>query len=155
VKVQVHTATFDELDVSTLYEVLRLRAEVFVVEQDCAFLDVDGRDRDPGTVHLWLEADGALVGYARLLPGRSATEIGRLVTAPTCRDAGLGTRVLTEAMNLVDGPVQVKAQARLAEWYERFGFEVIGHAFMEDGIPHVPMRLERGRRAEAPGPVAP
>lgn len=142
---QLRTARFDELDASTLYELLRLRAEVFVVEQDCAFLDLDGCDREPTTIHVWIEGDGRVLGYARVVPGCSATEIGRLVTRLDRRGTGIGACVLREAMNLVDGPLQVKAQARLVEWYESFGFEGVGQPFMEDGIPHVPMRLERER----------
>lgn len=140
---RVRTARFDELRNVDLYRILQLRAEVFVVEQDCAFQDIDGRDTDPSTVHLWFEDDdGRLVGYARMLPGRDATEIGRIVTPLDQRGTGLGASMVREAMARIDGPIVVKAQARLSDWYERFGFEMAGEPFMEDGIPHVPMRYE-------------
>jgi ElaA protein len=138
----VRTAAFVELDPTTLYELLRLRSEVFVVEQNCAFLDLDGRDTEPTAIHLWLERDGRMVGYARILPGPDATELGRIVTALDERGTGLGARLIREAMTRIDGPIRLKAQARLAEWYERFGFEAIDQPFLEDGIPHVPLRFD-------------
>ncbi len=142
VDVQVRTAHFAELDPSTLYELLRLRAEVFVVEQNCAFQDLDGRDREPSTIHLWLERDGEVLGYARVLPGPQVTEIGRIVTPAAQRGNGVGARLMREAMQRIGGPIHLKAQARLAEWYEQFGFEVAGTPFLEDGIAHIPMRYE-------------
>lgn len=138
----VRTARFDELDRATLYEILRLRSEVFVVEQDCAFLDLDGRDLEPDAQHLWIERDGSIVGYARILAGDAVSELGRIVTPRALRGTGLGARLVREALARIDGPVVLNAQARLSEWYEQFGFEVAGLAFMEDGIPHVPMRLD-------------
>ena len=138
----VRTAAFAELDAAALYELLRLRSEVFVVEQACVFLDLDGRDEEPAAIHLWLERDGRMVGYARILPGAEGTELGRVVTPLAERGTGLGARLMREAMARIDGPIRVKAQARLADWYERFGFEVVGQPFLEDGIPHVPMRFD-------------
>jgi ElaA protein len=138
----VRTATFEELGAGTLYDVLRLRAEVFVVEQQCAFLDLDGRDREADALHLWIERDGEVVGYARVLPGEEITEVGRIVTRPDLRGAGIGDRLLRETMHRIEGPIVLKAQARLADWYEQFGFEVVGQPFSHDGIVHVPMRFE-------------
>ena len=83
-----------------------------------------------------------MVGYARILPGPDATELGRIVTPLDERGTGLGARLMREAMARIDGPIRLKAQARLAEWYERFGFEVVDQPFLEDGIPHVPMRFD-------------
>jgi ElaA protein len=139
---QVCIAPFEELDSAVLYELLRLRAEVFVVEQQCAFLDLDGRDIDPAARHLWVERDGRMVGYARILPGEGVTELGRIVTPLELRGTGIGVRLMEEALDRIEGPIQVKAQARLADWYERFGFEVVDQPFLEDGIPHVPMRFD-------------
>lgn len=140
---QVRTATFSDLGPSVLYALLRLRSEVFVVEQNCVFLDLDGRDVEPSTIHLWLERDGAMLGYARVLPGRDVSEIGRIVTPVELRGQGIGARLMREALARIGGPVALNAQARLSDWYEQFGFEIAGHAFMEDGIPHVPMRFDR------------
>jgi ElaA protein len=138
----VHTAAFDDLDASTLYDILRLRAEVFVVEQRCAFCDLDDRDREPGAMHLWLERDARIIGYARLLFRDDRSEIGRIVTPLSLRRTGTGVRLMREAMARIEGPIYLKAQARLAAWYERFGFTVAGPEFDEDGIPHVPMHYE-------------
>ena len=139
---QVRTAHFDQLGNLDLYRLLQLRAEVFVVEQDCAFLDIDGRDVEPSTVHLWLEHEDRVVGYARILPVPGATELGRIVTPLDLRGTGVGATLMRAAMQRIEGPILLKAQARLSDWYERFGFDMAGDPFVEDGIPHVPMRYD-------------
>ena len=133
VEPDLHEATFADLDPATLYEILRLRVDVFVVEQACAFGDLDGRDREPTCRHLWIEQDGAVIAYLRILPGR-------VVTHPAVRRAGLGAVLMRAAMDRVDGPTTVKAQARLSDWYGQFGYVIDGPEFLEDDIPHVPMR---------------
>jgi ElaA protein len=139
-----HEATFAELAAATLYEILRLRIDVFVVEQDCPFGDLDGRDREPTCRHLWTERDGEVIACLRILEEPDgSTQIGRVVTRPEVRSAGVGARLMRRALVGLDGPVVVKAQARLADWYAHFGFVVDGDGFLEDGIPHVPMRLRR------------
>src|SRR5439155_120512 len=93
-----HVASFDELDTRTLYAILRLRCEVFVVEQECPYLDVDGRD--PEARHLWLaDADGRVVAYLRILgePG-GAARIGRVCVAPGARGAGHAAALLDAAL---------------------------------------------------------
>ena len=141
VEPDLHEATFADLDAATLYEILRLRVDVFVVEQACAFGDLDGRDREPTCRHLWIEQDGAVVGYLRILPEPDGTtQIGRVVTRPAVRRAGVGAVLMRAAMDRVDGPTTVKAQARLADWYGQFGYVIDGPEFLEDDIPHVPMR---------------
>jgi ElaA protein len=137
-------ATIDDIAPRTLYEILRLRSDVFVVEQACAFPELDGHDLDDATRHLWLEADGEVVGYARLLtdPDGGST-IGRLVTPVSRRATGLGKHLMREAMAQATYPIRLKAQERLAAWYAQFGFEACGPVFDEDGIAHVPMRLDR------------
>jgi ElaA protein len=143
--VTLRAARFDELDAATLYALLRLRVDVFVVEQHCPYPELDGRDREPGTVHLWLEHDGAPSSYLRLLQDPGEARIGRVCTAPARRGTGLSGRLLTAALDLVgDGRCVLHAQAHLAGFYTRFGFEVTGPEFVEDGIPHVPM-ARRGR----------
>jgi len=136
----VHEASFESLDVATLYEILRLRVDVFVVEQGCVFGDLDGRDREPTCRHLWLEHDGVVVGYTRILAEPDGwTQIGRVVTSLAAREQRLGVRLMREAMARVDGPVVLKAQARLAGWYGQFGFQTEGEEFQWDGIAHVRM----------------
>lgn len=139
---QLRGAAFSDLDPHTLYAILRLRAEVFVVEQDCAYLDADGRDAEPDAHHLWLERDGAVVSALRVLRDAGGEwRIGRVVTAPAARSGGLAGRLITAALDRCGRPVVLDAQAHLAQWYGGFGFEVVGEEFLEDGIPHLPMRL--------------
>jgi len=134
-------ASFDDLDPGTLYEILRLRVDVFVVEQACAFGDLDGRDREPGCRHLWVARDGAVVGCLRLLPEPDgAVQIGRVVTHPSVRGDGVGARLMRAALDRIDGDSVLKSQSRVADWYAHFGFVVDGDEFLEDDILHVPMR---------------
>lgn len=135
---------FDELDARTAYDVWRLRQDVFVVEQDCAYPDLDGRDPEPGTRHLLLDEEGALVGYLRILDDGEVWRIGRVVLARSARGRGLADRLMTGALSVCgDRPVVLDAQTGLADWYESHGFRRSGPEFLEDGIPHVPMRLTR------------
>ena len=136
-----------ELPASALYGILRLRAEVFVVEQDCAYLDPDGRDLEPSTRHLWIEDGGTVVAALRVLQEEDgAASIGRVVTAPSHRSRGLAAQLLRTALATTTArPVRINAQSHLARWYGGFGFEVSGEEFVEDGIPHVPMALLGGR----------
>ncbi|MGN6609289.1 MAG: GNAT family N-acetyltransferase [Jatrophihabitans sp.] len=138
----VRSATTTELDVPTLYRLLRLRNEVFVVEQACVYQDLDGRDLEPGTVQFWVEEGNAVVATLRLLHDASGERrIGRVATAASARGRGLAARLVEAALAQVgDAPVVLDAQSYLQAWYERFGFEVEGPEFVEDGIPHVPMR---------------
>lgn len=138
----IRSASFDGLDVDTLYAILQLRSDVFVVEQRCTYRDLDGRDAEPTTRHLWIADDGRSVSaYLRTLDdGRGVTRIGRVVTAPAARRQGLADRLVRHAVTHAQGPVVAAAQAHLTGWYERRGFAVAGPPFVEDGIAHVPMR---------------
>ena len=135
-------ATFAQLDPAILYDLLRLRIDVFVVEQRCAYPELDGRDTEPTTRHLWIDHDGTVVAYLRLLapPGVPA-RIGRVVTAPSWRGRGAAERLVRAAVGMVGGAVVLDAQAHLQGWYERLGFVVRGPGFDEHGIAHVPMSL--------------
>jgi ElaA protein len=138
----LHRASFSELTPPTLYDILRLRSQVFVVEQQCVFLDQDGRDADPDTVHWWAEDHGAVVCYLRILRGEGAAELGRMVTNPAFRGRGLAGALVAEALAATGRPVVIKAQSRLVPWYMSFGFACAGPQFDEDGQPHTPMRLD-------------
>ena len=144
----IRGAGFDELDARTLYRILRLRAEVFVVEQDCPYLDPDGRDAEPGTLHLWVDPDpGAPTVAAALrvvVEPDGSRRIGRVVTAPDHRGRGLAGTLLDRALALVPAGsgVVLDAQARLEPWYAERGFTRVGEEFLEDGIAHVPMRRQ-------------
>lgn len=137
---------FDQLDVHTLYAVLRLRTEVFVLEQQCLFQDMD--DTDQQAMHL-LGRDGAgrLSGYARCFgPGAKFAEasIGRVITAPHARGSGAGHVLMREAIGRLHNhwgpqPIRIGAQARLRAFYEAHGFAVASAPYDEDGIPHIEM----------------
>jgi ElaA protein len=131
-----------DLDPLTAYRLLQLRAEVFVVEQECAYQDLDGRDLEPGVIQLWVEDAGAPVAGLRILPEPDGSwEIGRVVTAAPARGRGLSSRLMRAALAECGRPVTIKAQTYLRAWYESFGFEATGPEFLEDGIPHLPMKL--------------
>jgi ElaA protein len=133
---------FEALDARTAYAVWRLRQQVFVVEQECAYPDLDGRDPEPGTRHVLLEDDDELLGYARVLDDGDVWRVGRVVLAPGARGRGLADHLVRTALQVCPGrDVVLDAQTPLAGWYASFGFEVCGEEFLEDGIPHLPMRL--------------
>ena len=137
--VTVRQASFCDLTVDELYAILRLRSEVFVVEQSCVYLDPDGRDAEPETHHWWTERNGAPVAYLRLLDDGAARRIGRVVTHAAARECGMAAQLLQTVLGNTSGPWVLDSQSHLTEWYERFGFVVAGDEFIEDGIPHVPM----------------
>ncbi len=141
----VRVLAFDELEARTAYDVWRLRQDVFVVEQSCPYPDLDGRDPEPGTRHVLLTTDDGLGGYLRLLDDGDELRIGRVVLGRGARGQGLADALMTAALaECSDRPVVLDAQSPLRAWYEGFGFEVDGPEFLEDGIPHLPMRLTRG-----------
>jgi len=145
----LHTASFADLDARTGYLLWQLRQRVFVVEQQCFYLDLDGRDLEPDTRHLWIEENGLPVAYLRVLTerepgGQEVLRIGRVLVAESHRGRGLAERLMKAAIELVDGRLcHLDAQSYLVDWYRRLGFEPSGEEFLEDGIPHVPMRLTR------------
>jgi ElaA protein len=140
------TKPFAALTTANLYTLLQLRSEVFVVEQACAFQDLDGHDQ--AAYHLLgYTAAGELAAYARLFAaGRSYAQvsIGRVVTAPRHRRAGLGRQLLSQAIAQCDElfgaqPIKIGAQLYLKAFYESFGFVQQGEGYLEDGIPHIYM----------------
>ncbi|MEV0610502.1 GNAT family N-acetyltransferase [Polymorphospora rubra] len=142
--VETHVATFADLDTRTLHDLLRLRVDVFVVEQECAYPELDGRDTEPGTRHLWLARGGTPVAYLRILADpHGVARIGRVLVAREARGDGLAGRLMTEALRVVgDRPSVLDAQAHLAGFYARFGYTATGPEYVEDGIPHIPMRRD-------------
>jgi ElaA protein len=143
----LRSATFGELDTHTLYALLRLRSEVFVVEQECAYLDPDGRDLEPGTLHVWLEDGGEPAAYLRVLADGDRARIGRVVVAKTARGGGHAATLMRRALELIGDRTSVlDAQSYLVDFYERFGYTPAGAEFVEDGIPHVPMIRSSSRK---------
>ena len=138
----LRSARFAELDPATLYALLRLRCDVFVVEQQCAYPEVDGRDAEPDTVHLWLDEDGIPVAYLRILRDPGAARIGRVCTAKAHRGAGLADRLMRAALDALQPglPCVLDAQTGAIGLYQRHGFIVAGEPYVEDGIEHLPMR---------------
>lgn len=131
-----------ELDMATAYRILQLRVDIFVVEQDCPYPELDGRDLEPDARWVWAESDGSVIGTLRILQeADGGARIGRVVTSPAARSSGIGAGLMNRALELVGPEVRVvlDAQAHLEAWYARFGFTRCGDPFLEDGIPHVPM----------------
>ena len=140
---EVHAARFQELSPTTLYGILRLRSDVFVVEQNCVYADMDGRDLEPTTQHLWIEdGRGSVVAAVRILDDSSERSIGRVATRADHRNRGLASALMRRAVELAEPPIWLKAQEYLRDWYASFGFKVSGESWIEDGIRHVPMRLD-------------
>lgn len=139
-------ARFADIDPYTAYSLLRLRSEVFVVEQACAFLDLDGRDVFDDTDHGWIRGtDGQVIACIRVFSyiaaGHDAVKISRVVTHPSRRGEGLGDALMNDAIaRYGDRTIVLDAQSRLEAFYERFGFVRDGERFLEDDILHTPMR---------------
>jgi ElaA protein len=141
---KVFAVPFDRLDPYAVYGVCKLRQDVFVVEQQCPYPDLDARDVEPETRHVLLMVDDALLGYARVLDDQRSWRIGRVLLAPDARGRGWADPIMETALSVAKGrDVVLDAQSPLAGWYATFGFEVDGPEFLEDGIPHLPMRLSR------------
>lgn len=139
-KYNVSVAGFDDLEPRTAYLLWQLRQDVFVVEQECPYPDLDGRDLAPGTRHLWVAENGRPVGYLRMLEDGFGWRIGRVLVAEGHRGRGIAETLMRRALEVVDeAPSRLDAQSYLTGWYARFGFEPSGPEFVEDGIPHVPM----------------
>lgn len=139
----MRTARFAELTGAEVYGLCRLRVDVFVVEQQCPYPELDGRDVEPATVHLWFEGDDGVVATIRVLDDGDTRAIGRVATAAAHRGRGLSAQLIEAGIALCEGhPITMGAQAHLAGWYARFGFRTSGPGYVEDGIPHVPMRRE-------------
>lgn len=149
--VELHRAWARDLDAPTLYALLQLRVEVFVVEQECPYPELDGRDLEPQTRHFWLEnPSGAVISTLRLLEdevdGSTVFRIGRVCTDAAERGRGHTARLMEAALaEIGERTCQISAQTYLAEMYARYGFVACGPEFDEDGIAHVPM-VRVGRR---------
>lgn len=140
-----------DLDAPTLYAVLALRSAVFVVEQECAYQDLDGLDLVPGTRHL-IGRDGSVAAYARVLaPDETCTapRIGRVLVAQQARGRQLARELMRRALVVCEEhwpevPVELGAQAHLTGFYGSLGFEPVSAPYDEDGILHVWMRRPPG-----------
>jgi ElaA protein len=153
VTVALRRSRAQDLEAAALYELLKLRVEVFVVEQACPYPELDGRDLLPETRHYWLEAPGGqVVSTLRLMEehsgGGKSFRIGRVCTRRDARNQGHTNRLMQAALAEVgDYACRIDAQTYLEEMYSRHGFVRAGEEFLDDGIPHVPM-LRPGTRTE-------
>jgi len=137
---------FEQLSTVELYAIFQLRMEVFVVEQNCAYQDADGKDLK--AYHLMgLNENKELMAYSRLLPpdvSYAEVSIGRVITSPKARGRGAGRSLMNESLLSIEKlfgkvPVRIGAQVYLKAFYESFGFVMEGEEYLEDGIPHIIM----------------
>ncbi|AKA34949.1 GNAT family N-acetyltransferase [Flagellimonas lutaonensis] len=140
-----HIKTFDALTKNELYGLLQLRSAVFVVEQDCVYQDIDGKDQK--AFHLLCFHGDQLVGYTRIFrPGDyfQHASIGRVVVRETARKHGLGKVIMLRSIEFIEQElkekdIELSAQTYLKRFYKSLGFEAVGEDYLEDGIPHVKM----------------
>ena len=136
-------AALGPLDVHALY---KLRVDVFVSEQDCPYAEIDDVDADPGTTHLLAWSGGELVATLRVFGSGvhgGVMHIGRVCTAADHRGRGLAGDLLRRAIDLCgDRPIEIGAQSYLEHWYEGFGFRRCGDEYLDERIPHIPMRRD-------------
>ena len=144
---QLHIKTFDQLTTSELYELLRIRSEVFVVEQDCVYQDVDNNDQT--AIHIWLTKGNKTVAMCRICPEGTklaSTSIGRVIT--TERGKGYGMQIMKIAINTVmeripnADHIEIEAQLTKQKFYERLGFVATSEPFMMEGLMHLEMKLD-------------
>ena len=142
---QLETKTFQELTISELYEILQLRSEVFVVEQDCVYQDIDGKDEK--ALHILGKKEGKIVAYTRCFAPNIYFEeaaIGRVVVKETERKFGYGHQILKASIEEIQQryqttTIKLSAQQYLTHFYETHNFKKIGEGYLEDGIPHIAM----------------
>lgn len=143
---------FDDLSLNQLYDLLKLRVDVFVVEQTCYYPDLDSEpnqlDRHPATIHLLGYHNDKLVAYLRILAKGQSYEdyisIGRVAIAEQARGSGLGHELMQEALtlcqqNFPNQHIKISAQEHLSNFYKQHGFEQVSNMYLEDNIPHVAM----------------
>lgn len=145
--ITIKCVPFYELSHDELYAILALRQEVFIVEQNCPFLDADGKDQL--ALHLMIfDKDQQLVAYTRLFDKdvyyEGYTSIGRVVTSPKARGGGLGRVLMEKSIEKVlelfgQAPIKIGAQKYLEKFYQSLGFQPTGNDYIEDGIPHTYM----------------
>ena len=141
---RVRRARWSELDPQTLHDLVKLRVDVFVVEQACPYPELDGRDTLPSTQHVWVDDAAGPSAYLReLAEPDGCVRVGRVCTRADARGRGLARVLLDDILTRhADRPVVLDAQAYLAAFYAGLGFVPCGPEFLDDGIPHVPMRRD-------------
>ncbi|MFV1990340.1 MAG: GNAT family N-acetyltransferase [Acidimicrobiales bacterium] len=136
---EIFVRKFWDLTAAQFHEILRLRIDVFVVEQSCPYPELDGADRDDATLHYWTEDAEGITAYLRTLKHPRGRRIGRVVTASRRRSEGLAAALMERVLKDERGFMVLSAQSYLQEFYERFGFAAEGEEYLEDEIPHIDM----------------
>ena len=139
---KIQDRKFAKLSAAELHDILKLRIDVFVVEQECIYPELDGRDTESGTRHVWMADDTGVCAYLRVLADDDAVRIGRVVTRSDARSGGFAGALMDHVLDSTDGPWVLEAQSYLAGWYRKRCFVDDGDEYVEDGIPHIPMRRE-------------
>ena len=143
------TKTFDELSTKELYQILRLRSEVFVVEQNCVYQDIDNKDQK--ALHLFGEFEGQIIAHSRLFkPGDyfEFSSIGRVVVAEKHRDKNFGRELIDQSILEINRRfnvqnITISAQLYLKKFYESHGFVATSETYLEDDIPHIEMKIRK------------
>jgi ElaA protein len=143
------TKTFDELSMQELYQILRLRSEVFVVEQNCVYQDIDNKDQK--ALHLFGTLEGEIIAYSRLFkPGDyfEFSSIGRVVVAEKHRDKNFGHALIDQSILEIKNwfkveNITISAQLYLKKFYESHGFKATSAMYLEDDIPHIEMKISK------------
>ncbi|UUV17495.1 GNAT family N-acetyltransferase [Fusobacteria bacterium ZRK30] len=140
---------FDELTGREVYEILRVRSEVFVVEQNCVYNDEDGKDIE--SIHIMIEEDDKIIAYLRIIkPGISYNDasIGRVLVTSEARNRGLARKIVCAGIDYIinnwnEDKITIGAQNYLKNFYESLGFKAVSEVYSEDGIPHLDMTYSK------------
>ena len=145
--IEIEVKKFNELTLEELYSLLQLRSEVFIVEQDCVYHDLDGKDYK--SLHVIAKENNKIIAYTRLFnKGQyfKQASIGRVVVAKNQRHLSYGSEIMKASINAIHDyfntrEIKISAQLYLKEFYNGFGFKATGSSYLEDGIPHIGMIL--------------
>lgn len=139
----------NKINSNKLYEILKARVDVFVVEQECPYPELDGKDKN--SFHLWAEEEGEIIAYSRILPpgvSYEETSIGRVLVKIDYRGNGIGRKLMNKTLDYIlnkmrKTEIRISAQERLVDFYESLGFEQVSEMYLEDDIPHVEMYFQK------------
>ncbi len=145
---QWYKKSFEQLTTTELYQILKLRCDVFVVEQNCPYNDLDDKDCHPEAIHLFCMSEREIAGYLRILPPNCSypnmPSFGRVVTAKSFRGMGIGQALVSKANQILDQSwpklkSHISAQSYLEQFYQQHGFRTVGEPYLEDDILHIGM----------------
>lgn len=141
--------TFDQLTTRELHDIYQLRCDIFVVERNCVYPEIDGKD--PECLHIFTEVENKIVAYARIIPPglkyEKVVAIGRVVVHETFRGQRLGEKLIAKAIEVIkkqwpNTSIRLSAQSHLQHFYRLNGFEVISEEYLEENLPHIAMELK-------------